>query len=107
MPAVGALRRRVRLDVRQDVVDDAGGTTRHWVSMGEVFAKVQPRRRRESVSEGRPLGLVTHRIVMRWRDDVDGNWRIVDGSRVFRIMAVEPDDARHAFLACLCEEEQT
>ena len=69
--AIGELRRRLTLEAASDTPDGAGGAIRAWVPVGSVFARVEPRRRRESVEDGRAVGVVTHCVTIRRRDDVD------------------------------------
>ena len=47
---------------------------------------------------------VSHRIVIRYRDDVTTNDRILWGSRTFNIRAVIDREARGRWLELLCEE---
>lgn len=106
MVRIADLRRRLVMEAASDAPDGAGGGVRTWQPVDSVFAEVEPRRRRESVDDGRRVGLVTHRIVLRFRTDVAGDVRFVDGTTRYRVLAVEPHDARRRFLECLCEEEQ-
>ena len=106
MVAVGDLRRRLALEAASDVADGSGGMVRTWASLAEVFAAVTPRRRREDVVNGRAVGLVTHAITIRWRGDVTGDMRFVDGGTVYRVLSVEDADPKRRFLECWCEEEQ-
>lgn len=105
-PSIGALRRRLTLEVPVATPDGAGGRTIAWQAAGEVYAEVEPRRRTERVEDGRLAGVVTHHITVRRRDDVAGGCRFVDGARVFRVLAVEDADPARRFLRCLTEEER-
>lgn len=105
-PAIGALRRRLTLELPVATPDGAGGRTLAWQAAGEVFAEVEPRRRTERVEDGRLAGVVTHRITLRRRDDVAGGCRFRDGVRVFRVLTVEDADPARRFLRCRTEEER-
>lgn len=85
--------------------DGAGGATRTWVAAGAAFASVEPIARREAVDAQRAVALVTHRVTVRFRDDVGRHVRFLDGATRYRVLATEPD-AQRRFLACLCSEEQ-
>ncbi|WMS41694.1 phage head closure protein [Acuticoccus sp. MNP-M23] len=106
MVTVGELRRRLTLEAASDVADGRGGMVRTWATLDTVFAAVTPRRRREDVVNGREVGLVTHRITIRWRGDVTGDMRFADGDRLYRVLSVEDADPVRRFLDCWCEEEQ-
>ncbi|WP_075221053.1 phage head closure protein [Acuticoccus yangtzensis] len=105
-PGAGELRRRLVLEVANDVSDGAGGATRTWVPVESLFAQVEPRRRRETVDDGRAVGLVTHRVTVRRTGSVARGARLVDGARRYRVLAVEDLDPQRRFLSLLCEEEQ-
>ena len=104
--AIGDLRRRVTIEAAEDAPDGTGGVARTWVAIGDVFARITPRRRREAVQAGRQVGVVTHRITMRWRDDIDGELRLVSDGVTYRVLAVEDADPMRRFIDCWCEEEQ-
>jgi len=104
--AIGALRRRLTIEAADEAPDQAGGLVRTFTPVATVFAAVAPRRRRETVDDGRQVGLVTHRITIRWRDDVSGATRFRAGGVTYRVLAVEDADPARRFLDCWCEEEQ-
>lgn len=100
------LRRRLVMRCVHDTPDGAGGFTRQAAQAGSVFAHVDARRRRQTVDDGRGVATVTHRVTVRWRDDIDTGVRFVDGAATYRVLATEPYDQTRRFLVCLCEEEQ-
>lgn len=103
---IGALRRRLEIEVAVDTADGAGGATRSWAPLGTVFGQIVPRRRRETVDDGRQVGVVTHLITIRWRGDVSGGARFSSDGTTYRVLAVEDADPYRRFLDCWCEEEQ-
>ncbi|UOM33829.1 phage head closure protein [Acuticoccus sp. I52.16.1] len=105
-PGAGELRHRLVLEVASEAADGAGGATRTWTPVESVFAQVEPRRRRESVEDGRHVGLVTHRVTVRRNGSVARGARFVEGATRYRVLAVEDADPQRRFLECLCEEEQ-
>lgn len=106
VPTVGALRRRLVIEEASEAADGAGGAVRTWTPVASVWGRVEPRRRRETVESGRRVGLVTHRIVIRRREGIDGSVRFASGDERYRVLAVEDLDPARRFLRCLCEEEQ-
>lgn len=105
--AIRELRNRLRLEAPIDRSDGAGGTARTYRAVATVFGKVEPRRRSEGVEAGRVVGLVTHRITVRHREDVKGGMRFLCHGRLFRVKSVEDADPLRRFLTCWCEEEQS
>ena len=105
-PGAGELRHRLVLEVAAEASDGAGGVTRTWTAVASVFARVEARGRRETVADGRHVGVVTHRVTLRRSGSVARGARFVDGARRYRVLAVEDFDPQRRFLACLCEEEQ-
>ena len=104
--AIAELRRRLTIEAASDVPDGAGGVVRTWAPIDAIFARIEPRRRRESNDDGRMVGLVTHCVTIRRRDDIDGRVRFVGDGKTYRIVAVEDADPQRRFLDCWCEEEQ-
>lgn len=104
--AIGELRRRVTIMAADDVADGAGGFVRTWTAIAEAFARIKARRRRETVDDGRQVGIVTHIVTMRRRGDVAGDMRLVADGVSYRVLAVEDADPLRRFIDCWCEEEQ-
>lgn len=105
-PRIGELRRRIDVEMAQATPDGAGGADHTWTTVGSVFGRIEPRRRRETVDDGRAVGLVTHRVMLRRNAPLASGTRLVaDGVR-YRVLSVEDHDPRRRFLSCLCEEEQ-
>jgi len=103
--ATGDLRHRLVIEAGQRSDDGGGGALVNWVTVATVWGAVIPLAGREAVSAERLAGQVSHRIVVRYRDDVTPSMRIRQGARSFRIMVtLDPDQRRH-WLHCLCEEE--
>lgn len=103
---VGALRRRIRVETPSDVADGAGGFTRTWTKLMDVFGAIDARRRRESVDDGRQVGVVTHRITVRQQDALSGTVRFVADGVTYHVLAAEDADPQRRFLHFWCEEEQ-
>lgn len=103
--APGRLRLRLDLETATPTPDGAGGSTLSWSTVATVAADVAPQRAEERrVGEGL-ADVVTHRIVIRHRDDVAAGDRFTLGSRVFAIRGVRDPEEDGRYLVCLCEEE--
>ena len=101
----GRLRLRLVLEKPAPTPDGAGGFTIEWTSAATMAADVTPVRAEERrVGEG--IGdLVTHRIVVRHRSDVETGDRLRLGERLFRIRSITDPHEDRRYLVCLTEEE--
>ena len=103
-PLIGALRRRLTLEVPDTVSDGAGGTTGEWSTIAVLWAAVHPRSGAEVFDGGRVDGRVTHDIWIRARGDIAPGQRLRLGSRVFNIRAVLRPDPFVNRMRLICEE---
>jgi SPP1 family predicted phage head-tail adaptor len=101
---IGVLRHRLTIEAAVDMDDDAGGTTRIWQVVGQLWAMIEPvRGQTEDIAQARDQ-VVTHRVTARWRNDIDGNTRLTLGARVFQIQAAFDPDGTSRRLICLVQE---
>lgn len=101
---VGALRRRVALEAPADSADDVGGATRAYAEFARVWAQVTALSGETRLVGDRQEQAITHRLLLRWRDDVNGQTRIRLGARVFHVRATRDPDAARRVLVVDCEE---
>lgn len=103
-PRIGALRQRVTL--QRPVRTDAGGgaATLTWVNAASMFARVEPLSGREREIADRVASRVTHKVLIRYRDDVSPKMRFAAKTRVLEIDAVLDLEGDGRWLQCLCEE---
>ena len=103
--APGRLRLRLDLEKATPTPDGAGGSTLSWGVVATVSAEAMPLKAEErEVGEGLQ-DVVSHRIVIRQREDVAAGDRFRLGQRVFRIKGVTDPEEDGRYLVCLCEEE--
>lgn len=101
---VGALRHRVTIERPLRTAEDGGTASIAWSSVGTVFARIEAVGGREiEVADG-VTGRITHKVLIRWREDVLPEMRIVAGTRILDIRAALDSDGRRRWLRCLCEE---
>lgn len=101
----GRLRLRLVLEKPTPTPDGAGGFTLDWAGAATLAGDVVPVRAEERrLGEG--LGdLVTHRIVIRHRSDIETGDRLRLGERLFRIRGITDPHEDGRYLVCLTEEE--
>lgn len=106
MTPIGEFRHRLTLQAADEIEDGAGGVTRTWESLGEVWAAIEPLSFDDKVFSDRRVGHLTHRVLVRHRTDITVAHRFVLGARVLAIRAVRDPDERGRLLECLVEEER-
>ncbi len=104
------LNRKLVLEDPVRVDDGAGGHTETWTVLGTVWASVKAGSGREYASQFVTLSKVPYRIIVRAAPEGAASrpkpdQRFVDGSRVFRILAVSEHDSRGHYLMCHSREE--
>ncbi|MGD9644059.1 MAG: phage head closure protein [Elusimicrobiales bacterium] len=100
----GELRHRITFQ-RRGTDPTTGGFT-DWVDYATVWAKVEDLSGRDYI-QAQMLGqasLVTTRITIRWRPDIDPHMRVRAGSRTFDVKAVLDPDGRRRWLQLMCAE---
>lgn len=102
--SIAAMRHRVTIQRSVLTSDEAGGSERIFQAVDTVWASIEPVAGIAGVEAGREAQMLTHRIVMRWRNDVDAACRIVLGSRIFQIHAVADADEARRYLAVMAVE---
>lgn len=104
--AVGGLRKRAVLQSEQRATDAGGGYSLTWADLATVWVRFTPLSGREAVAADRLESRVTHRVTMRWRDDLNlsAALRLKLGARLFNIHAVLNDGERNRTAILLVEE---
>ena len=105
MTAIGEFRHRLMLQAADEIEDDAGGVTRTWQFLAHVWAAIEPLSRDDAFVSDKRLGRLTHRVILRHRNDITLAHRFVLGARILSIRAVRDPDERGRLLECLVEEE--
>ncbi|PPD44501.1 MAG: head-tail adaptor protein [Methylocystis sp.] len=103
-PKVGELRQRVTIETPVDIADGAGGFTRSFTPLAQVWAKIEPASAMEQFAEQRLEQSRTLVVTIRWRADVASQMRFDHRGRKLLIRgAIDPDETRR-FVKCACEE---
>ena len=102
---IGAMREQISIEEPTMTSDTYGGNTRAWNSIATVWANVKPVSAAEKFFAGKVEMDVSHKIKIRYRDDVNATQRIVYGARTFIITGVRNIDELDKFLEILAREE--
>ncbi len=100
------LKQRITIEQPTENADGAGGTTKSWSTLATVWAEVLPLRsgRVEALVNRQLTAEITHRIVMRYRDDVTAAMRVSYGGRLFNIRRVTHVGEAKVTLELLAQE---
>jgi SPP1 family predicted phage head-tail adaptor len=102
--APGELRHRLTLEEPVESPDGTGGVTRTYQTLATLWAKVEPVSSREQIVASAPGATITHRIVIRRRDDVTTRHRLRLGMRVYRIVTLREADGSGRFTEISAQE---
>ena len=105
MIEIGKLRHRALIEQPNPTPDGGGGGDQAWAMVATVWAAVEPVSGREVRVAEKLNAEITHKVTIRYRDDVDASMRFDFGGRKLRIRAVINPLERNIWLECLCEEE--
>ena len=103
-PRIGALRHRVTLEAPLDVPDDAGGFSRSFAPLAQLWARIEASEAREQFEEQRLEQARRLMVTIRWRGDVASQMRFDFRGRKLLIRGVVDADETRRFLLCACEE---
>lgn len=101
---IGPLRHRVTIERPERTTEDGGGASIVWLPVASVFARIEAAGGREIALSDGLTGRVTHKVLIRWRADIEPQMRLVVDSRRLDIRAALDTDGRRRWLTCLCEE---
>lgn len=98
----GRLRHRVTIQKKPPVTQNSfGEETPTWANVATVWAQVETLSGREFVQQGQAQVEITHKINVRYRDDLVETMRVVWTGRTFQIEAILADNVgRQMMLMC-------
>jgi SPP1 family predicted phage head-tail adaptor len=100
----GLLRHRLVLEAPVESADGAGGVVRSYSTVATLWAEVTPVSTTRALEAERLGARITHRIGIRFSDDITTKHRFRDGERIFRIASLRDRDGRKRFLTIEAEE---
>lgn len=100
----GLLRHRLALEAPVEIADGAGGVARSYSAVATLWAEVTPVSAALALEAERLGARITHRIGVRFSDDITTKHRFRDGDRIFRIVSLRDRDGRKRFLTIEAEE---
>lgn len=100
----GLMNRRLVLEAPVEDADGAGGVTRSFEAVATMWAAVAPVSAAREIEAARLGARVTHRLHLRFADDITTRHRFRDGQRIYRIVTLRDRDGRRRFLEIEAEE---
>ena len=101
----GELRFQVAIEEPQATPDGAGGYVAGWLEIARVFARIEPLFARDEFGAAQTIEEVSHRITIRFREDVESGMRLRRGSRLFDILTVHDPDETGRYLVLRAKEQ--
>ena len=107
---IPTLNRQLELQELSRTPDGAGGFNESWAALGTLWAAIRPTSGREGESDHIKLSTVGAEVITRAApvgaaSRPKPGQRFVEGSRVYRILAVLEWDAAARYLSCKVTEE--
>ena len=102
----GQLSARLKLEAPADLSDGQGGVDDGWTPVAELWGRIEPLRAKAGEVAGAATAPVSHRVTIRYRDDVRHAMRFVHRSRGLVIRALRDPDETRRYLICECEESE-
>lgn len=102
--SIAELRERLTLEARIETPDSGGNLRRVWQSLAHLWASIETIDADQRVDAGQVGQRQTHRIIIRFREDIDTQKRFRRADDIFLIRGVHDVDGRRRWLLCYCEE---
>jgi SPP1 family predicted phage head-tail adaptor len=100
----GLLNRRVVLEAPVESADGAGGVTRGFEAVATLWVSVTPISAARQIEAQRLGARITHRLHLRYSQDITTRHRFRDGDRIYRIASLRDRDGSRRFLEIEAEE---
>jgi len=96
-----------RLDLEAPVAtpDGQGGAALTWNVVASLWARIEPVSFQVAEEASAERGTISHRIWVRYREDIAAGQRFRKGARIFVVKLVRDPDETRRYLVCQCEEE--
>ncbi|MDW5314483.1 phage head closure protein [Rhizobium sp. PL01] len=101
----GQFSERLDLEMRADARDGHGGIVPGFAPVTSLWARIEPVAAGEEERADAEVFTVTHRIWIRFREDIAAGMRFRKGTRVFAIRGFHDPDETRRYLVCRCMED--
>lgn len=106
MSVAGGLRHRLAHQTYVDLPDGAGGISRSFITVDQLWGAIEPSGSDFGLAEERPRAAAQLRITVRAPNTLAVGDRLVLGARIFHVEGLSDPDGRGSLTRCRCREEQ-
>lgn len=99
---IGKLNSKVKIQKRSTSVNELGEPT-GWVDVCEPWASIMKLAGVEAIRTGIEMSVVRASIRIRYRTDITPKMRVVDGTNIYDIQAVMPNEAGRDYTDLVCQ----
>lgn len=100
----GDLRNRITIQSKTVVQNTFGEEVITWIDFATVWAAIEPLRGREFLDAEMSTSEITTKIIIRQRDGISPEMRVLHGSTIYNIRAVIPVETRKREIQLMCQE---
>lgn len=100
----GLLRTPIELQACEVTPDGQGGSNETWQTIADIFAHIEPVGSASQIRARIDEQKISHRITLRYREDLELSQRFQRGTRSFLIRGFYDLDETKRYLICKCEE---
>jgi SPP1 family predicted phage head-tail adaptor len=101
----GQFSERLDLEMRADTGDGHGGIVPGFALVTSLWARIEPVTAGEEERADAEVFTVTHRIWIRFREDIAAGMRFRKGLRLFAIRSFHDPDETRRYLVCRSTED--
>ena len=101
----GKLDKRIDIQAETKVGDGMGGYTVTFETVASnVACAIWPVSGKEQIQSMQNVGIITHRIRLRYRSVLRSSWRVSWAGRYFAIVSIIDPNMEHRWLDLMCKE---
>jgi len=100
----GRLRHRVTLQKLSLYQDTTGAKINRYTNVITVWAEINPFKGKEFFDSHKEIGEITHKIIIRYYEGINRDWRIKFGNRTFNVLSVINTGERNLYIEIICKE---
>ncbi|MFI3162896.1 MAG: phage head closure protein [Bacillota bacterium] len=101
---IGDLNRRIEVLSQRDSKDSFGGAVGEWITVGLVWAKIQPNQASETIDDDQVKTKQMANITMRFYAGLTSKHRIKYKEKIYNIQSVSDVETSHRWTIAVVEE---
>jgi SPP1 family predicted phage head-tail adaptor len=101
---INGLRHKITLQERKNTENEYGESTEEWIDIYTIWASVNPVVGREYFAAETVNSEVTHKIRIRYKENINPFMRVKFKERFFRIISVIDFEEKNLEMQLMCKE---